>query len=77
MYTHMYAHVCIHALLCAVIHTITCYCTQSDEIEGTFVSVSQGRESLCQTHIFSVFARNDAGNSSVSTIMDSIPICEL
>lgn len=42
----------------------------------THVLVGETRETVCQPHVFSVTAMNEAGNSSASTIMDSIPICE-
>ena len=38
--------------------------------------VSQRGNEKCQPHSFSVTAMNDAGSDPVSTIMDSIPICE-
>ena len=42
----------------------------------TYVLVSQRGNEKCQPHSFSVTAVNDAGSGPVSTIMDSIPICE-
>lgn len=49
---------------------------QIDMTNETHVLVDETREAVCQPHIFSVTAMNEAGNSSASTIMDSIPICE-
>ena len=49
---------------------------QMDVTNETHVLVDETRETVCQPHVFSVTAMNEAGNSSASTIMDSIPICE-
>lgn len=51
---------------------------QSIETNDTYVHVpvDQSREVMCQLHTFSVHARNDAGSSPVSTLRESIPLCE-
>ena len=68
---------CVSYETTVVTIAVTVYCPQSYETTETYVLVSQTGEGDCQPHLFSVTASNDAGTSPASTIMESIPICEL
>ena len=49
---------------------------QMNETEETYLVVNQSQHE-CLPHIFSVTARNDAGESPAFTIEESIPISEM
>ena len=50
-----------------------CPCIQT-YVNETYILVDQMKESECELHYFSVIAMDEAGNSTPSTIMESIPL---
>ena len=57
--------------------TAIIYFLQTQQTNKTYLVIDQNVEGVCQPHSFTVTAENEAGNSSTTTIYDSIPICEL
>ena len=54
-----------------------CLTLQRYETTETYVLVNQTGEDMCQPHLFSVVAMDDAGESSASIMMESIPLSEI